>query len=209
MGNSNLHRAKKEKNDEFYTLYEDVEKEMKFYDFTDRVVYCNCDDYKVSNFVKYFIQNFKTLGLKKLIAASYSSNGNGSVCVYNGETKETDTLKGDGDFRSEECSKYLLEADFVVTNPPFSLLREFIIFMFEKNKRFLVIGNMNAITYKEIFPYIKENRLWLGVSLNGTKCNFIVPDGYEGNNTYVKDDVRYAKINNTIWFTNIDILSES
>lgn len=201
--NANLHTAKKVKNDEFYTLYKEVENEMKHYNLADKVIYCNCDNHKESNFVKYFLNNFESLGIKKLIATSYNENGHGTAFIYT-DHPTTITLKGDGDFRSTECQQYLDEADVVITNPPFSLFREFVTLLMDKGKKFLILGNMNAITYKEIFKYIQDNQLWLGVSLNGTKCSFVVPESYEGNNVYIENGVRYAKVNNAIWFTNID-----
>jgi hypothetical protein len=200
--NKNLNNAKKAKNDEFYTLYEDIEKELINYKdkFENKIVYCNCDDYTFSNFPKYFKDNFKELKLKKLIATGL----NAKYYEYDGENEIIKELKGNGDFRSEECIEFLKQADVVVTNPPFSLFREYVKQLMEYGKKFLIIGNMNAITYKEIFPYIKNNELWWGVSLSGTKCNFIVPEKYEGNNVFVKNGVRYGKVNNAIWFTNID-----
>lgn len=114
-------------------------------------------------------------------------------------------LDGDGDFRSEESIEFLKEADIVVTNPPFSLFREYVAQLFEYNKSFLIIGNLNAVTYKEIFPLIKENKMWLGCSLHATKCSFLVPDNYEGKNVFFEDGVRKAKVNNAVWFTNLDV----
>ena len=214
--NNNLHNAKKAKNDEFYTQLTDIEKEMRHYKafFKGKVVYCNCDDARESNFFKYFSLNFEHLGLKKLISTGYKENGKGVVLIYEGDkngNRKVDNeeiivneLKGNGDFRSEECIEFLKEADVVVTNPPFSLFREYVAQLMEYGKKFLIIGNMNAITYKEVFPYIKNDKLWWGVSLNGTKCSFVVPDSYEGSNVFIENGVRYGKVNNAIWFTNID-----
>lgn len=216
---TNLHIAKRVKNDEFYTRLEDIEEELKYYKdfFKDKIVYCNCDKFlngNKSNFFVYFSLMFKTLGLKKLITSYYNPNGRGKVCYYYGEKDggnmptdeeiETIELKGDGSFYSDECINLMKECDVVVTNPPFSLFRKFVNTLIENNKYFLIIGNMNAITYKEVFPLIKENKLWLGMSLNGTKCSFIVPEEYEGKNVYIEDGVRFAQINNAMWFTNID-----
>ena len=214
--NSNLHNAKTAKNDEFYTQLTDIEKELKHYKkhFEGKVVYCNCDDVRWSNFFKYFSMNFEHLGLKKLICTAYNENGQGIVYEYNGDLNgnrivddeeiEVKYLEGNGDFRSAECIEILKQADIVVTNPPFSLFREYVTQLMEYGKQFLIIGNGNAITYKEIFPLIKENKIWLGVSLNMTKCHFIVPQSYEGSNVFYENGNKMAKVNNAIWFTNLD-----
>ena len=208
--NSNLRTAKTAKNDEFYTLMEDIEKELRFYteSFEGKVVYCNCDDYQQSNFYKYFYYNFHYLKLKKLICTGYKADGNGLYAIYDGVTEVAGKLNGDGDFRSEECIEYLKECDVVVTNPPFSLFRQYVKQLMDYGKKFIIIGNMNAITYKEIFPYIKNNQLWMGCSLNGTKCSFGVPESYNGNNVYIDDGKRMGKINNACWFTNVPYLYE-
>ena len=199
--NSNLHRAKKARNDEFYTQLSDIENELSHYKehFKDKVVYCNCDDARESNFFKYFSMNFEFLGLKKLIATGYKKDGRGVKLVYDGdrngnrtvddEEVKVEELEGDGDFRSEECVKLLDEADIVVTNPPFSLFREYVAQLVGHGKKFLIIGNMNAITYKEIFPLIRANRLWPGV--NWVK-SFTEPDG------------KIIKMGNVVWYTNLD-----
>ena len=198
--NSNLHAAKVAKNDEFYTLLTDIEKEISHYKdfFKGKVVYCNCDDARESNFFKYFSKNFEFLGLKKLITTGYKAEGKGVVLVYegdkNGNRKVEDSeivvreLEGSGDFRSEECVEFLKEADVVVTNPPFSLFREYIKQLMDYGKKFLAIGPMNAITYKEIFPYIKDNELWLG---NQNVKEFRSPNG------------EIKKFGNILWYTNI------
>ena len=206
MSNNNLKTAKKSKNDEFYTLMEDIEKELRYYteSFEGKVVYCNCDDYRESNFYKYFYYNFHYLKLKKLICTCFNKDSNGLYAIYDGKTETTGKLNGDGDFRSEECIEYLKQADVVVTNPPFSLFRQYVKQLMDYGKKFIVIGNMNAITYKEIFPYIKNNQLWMGCSLNGTKCSFGVPESYNGNNVYIDDGKRMGKVNNACWFTNIE-----
>ena len=174
--NSNLHTAKKMKNDEFYTQLTDIEQELKHYKehFRNKVVYCNCDDPIESNFFKYFSLNFEHLGLKKLISTGYKENGKGVVYVYEGDKNgnrmpdleeiEVKELQGNGDFRSQGCIEFLKESDIVVTNPPFSLFRDYVATLVEYGKQFLIIGNKNAITYKEIFPLIKDNKLWLGIS---------------------------------------------
>lgn len=198
--NSNLRTAASAKQDEFYTRLTDIEKEMSHYKdfFKGKVVYCNCDDARESNFFKYFSKNFEFLGLKKLITTGYKVEGKGVVLVYegdkNGNHKVEDNeivvrqLEGSGDFRSEECIEFLKEADVVVTNPPFSLFREYIKQLMDYGKKFLVIGSMNAITYKEIFPYIKNNELWLG---NQNVKEFRSPNG------------EIKKFGNILWYTNI------
>src|SRR3989344_2295647 len=178
--NKNLHSAGKAKKDEFYTQLVDIEKELKHYkeQFRGKVVFCNCDDPKESNFVKYFSRNFEYLGLKKLIAThykdanlftrelpyklEYTGDKNGNRMPDPSEFM-TEML-GTGDFRSQECTDLLKEADIVVTNPPFSLFREYIAQLIEYNKKFLIIGNVNSITYKECFKLIKDNKMWLGAS---------------------------------------------
>lgn len=198
--NNNLHAAKTAKNDEFYTQLTDIEKECKHYRdfFRGKVVYCNCDDARESNFFKYFAINFEFLGLKKLITTGFKADGHGVIFTYEGDKNSNHIIddeeivvtemQGNGDFRSEECIALLKEADVVVTNPPFSLFREYVAQLMEYNKKFLIIGGMNAITYKEIFPLIKENKLWLGMNY----CKeFIQPDG------------TYKSFGNICWFTNI------
>ena len=198
--NTNLHNAKRAKNDEFYTLLTDIEKEMVHYRdyFKGKVIFCNCDDARESNFFKFFANNFELLKIKKLITTGYKEDGHGVVLEYNGdidgdfmvgddEVKVTE-LKGNGDFRSEECIEYLKQADIVVTNPPFSLFREYVKQLMDYDKKFIIIGNQNAITYKEIFPYIKDNKLWLGY--NFVK-SFIQPNG------------EVKKFGNILWYTNI------
>ena len=219
--NNNLHTAKKARNDEFYTMLTDIEKEMRYYKdfFKGKVVYCNCDDARESNFFKYFSLNFEFLGLKKLITTGYKADGKGVVLVYEGDkngNRRVDNeeiivneLNGDGDFRSEECIEYLKQADVVVTNPPFSLFRQYVKQLMDYNKKFIIIGNQNAITYKEIFPYIKNNQLWLGMSMNGSNRWFVAPDSYEvkENAAGYKLDEKGRKmffVNGVTWFTNIE-----
>ena len=221
MSNTNLKTAKKSKNDEFYTMLTDIEKEMRYYKdfFKDKVVYCNCDDARESNFFKYFSLNFEFLGLKKLISTGYKADGKGVVLVYEGDkngNRRVDNeeiivneLNGDGDFRSEECIEYLKQADVVVTNPPFSLFRQYVKQLMDYNKKFIIIGSQNAITYKEIFPYIKNNQLWLGMSMNGSNRWFVAPDSYEvkENAAGYKLDEKGRKmffVNGVTWFTNIE-----
>ncbi|MDR1006773.1 MAG: adenine-specific methyltransferase EcoRI family protein [Bacteroidales bacterium] len=188
MANQNLTRAKQAKNDEFYTQLSDIEKELNHYrhHFKGKVVLCNCDDPRVSNFFHYFSYNFEQLGLKKLIATCYK-NQNADLFTQNQSDKAIyleyygdkngnrtpdsaeigiKELKGDGDFRSAECIELLRQSDIVCTNPPFSLFREYVALLAQHNKKFLILGNMNAITYKEIFKLIKDNKLWTGVGFN-------------------------------------------
>ena len=198
--NSNLHNAKRAKNDEFYTQLSDIEKEMAHYKdfFKGKIVYCNCDDARESNFFQYFALNFEYLGLKKLITTGYKESGKGVALIYEGDKNGNKIvedneiiireLEGSGDFRSEECIELLKECDVVVTNPPFSLFREYVAQLMKYGKKFLIIGNMNAITYKEIFPYIKNNELWLG--MNWVK-DFVQPNG------------EVKKFGNICWYTNI------
>ena len=220
MANNNLTNAKKAKNDGFYTQLTDIEKEMRHYKsfFKGKVVYCNCDDARESNFFKYFSLNFEHLGLKKLITTGYKADGKGVVLIYEGDKNGNRTvedseiitkeLKGNGDFRSEECIEFLKEADVVVTNPPFSLFREYVAQLMEYGKKFLIIGDGNAVTYKEIFPLIKNNELWVGITMRGCQQSvFIVPDTRIDTNTkerWCDGKMRYSTIINTAsWFTNI------
>jgi len=222
-----LHQAKKSKSDEFYTQLSDIESELQHYKdhFRNKVVYCNCDDPTTSNFFKYFVSNFHKLKLKKLIASCYreqeidlfnsNKSKNGSFYIYTGTNEENNTptskdiiyFKGDGDFRSEESIELLKQSDIVVTNPPFSLFRDFVSQIIKFKKDFLIIGNINAITYKEIFNLIKENKAWLGINLGRGISGFIVPKHYELYGTETKiDDVgnRIISPNNCLWLTNLD-----
>ena len=248
-----LRKAKAEQNDEFYTLYEDIEKEMNAYidynkDFLrGKTVLCPCDDPEWSNFSKYFVLNFHKLGLKKLICTSYAldskklktplqlslfetksprydkkkTNSHGKVFILesdvNGDGKidfqdmTWDYLKGDGDFRSNEIKKLRDESDVIITNPPFSLFREFIAWILQGNKNFIILGNQNAISYKEIFPLFMENKIWLGCRfnerVNGKNLTYRVPDFYElkASELYVTPDgKKYITVPGTGWFTNLD-----
>lgn len=252
--NSSLQKAKKAKNDEFYTVFDFIQKEINAYleynpdTFKDKVVLCPCDDPEWSNFTRFFAQNFEVLGLKKLISTSYATESKGKyyqttifdfITDYEKDSPQFDNslsrkrgkiytltrskakkinindlkwkyLDGDGDFRSEEVTKLRDEADIIVTNPPFSLFREFMAWVFDANKKCLVIGSQNAITYLEIFPKIKNNQLWIGATNNGKDMVFSVPDGavvdpkdkakaeklgYIGN---------YTRLGNACWYTNLD-----
>ena len=208
--NKNLNAAAKAKQDEFYTRLEDIENELKHYEnfFAGKVVLCNCDDPHKSEFVNYFRKNFAELGLKKLIATYLAPQGKSSLKLEVDECKENFTkLDGDGDFRSEECIKALKQADVVVTNPPFSLFREYVKQLAEYDKKFLIIGNMNAITYKEIFRLIKDNKLWLGYGFKRDP-QFKVPDDYEERTTRFWIDAggqKWRSFGNMCWFTNLDV----
>lgn len=225
--NKLLQKAKKSKSDEFYTQLSDIESELQHYKshFENKVVYCNCDDPRISNFFNYFTSNFKELGLKKLIAACYreqvrdlfntEGDKGGFFFEYSGVMEEkakpnpSDIVhfKGDGDFRSAESIELLKQSDIVVTNPPFSLFREYVAQLVKYDKKFLIIGNINAITYKEIFKLIKENKAWLGINLGRGISGFIVPEHYELYGTEVRIDSsgnRIVSPNNCLWLTNLD-----
>lgn len=249
MANENLGAAKQAKNDEFYTQYADIEKEMNAYldydqdAFKDKTVLLPCDDPEWSNFTRYFAQNFQRFGMKRLISTSYAydskhlttawqptlfesdsphydkkkSPAKGKIftldCDQNGNDKidindlQWEYLDGDGDFRSREIQPLLSEADMVVTNPPFSLFREFLSWVINARKQFSVIGNMNAITYKEVFPLIRDNKTWLGPSISSGDREFEVPDSYPleaAKSRISKDGRRYLNIKGIRWFTNIE-----
>lgn len=252
MTRRNLDTAHKNRNDEFYTQYEDVEREMNAYldynpqTFKGKVILCPCDDPEWSNFTRYFAQNFDKLGLKKLITTSYANDSKftdikipptdyekksknfdstrtyscGKVfsLVANKEGAPTsindlrwEYLEGDGDFRSEEVTKLREEADIIVTNPPFSLFREFIAWILQGNKNFIILGNQNAISYKEIFPLFMTNKIWLGCRfnerVNGKNLTYRVPDFYElkASELFVTPDgKKYITVPGTGWFTNLD-----
>ena len=224
-----FHKAKQQKNDDFYTQLSDIENELKHYrhHFEGKVVYCNCDDPKISNFYHYFSHKFNSLGLKKLITTCYKSrqydlfsnheyedsiwlecvgveNSNGG---YIPSEPIIRSLKGDGDFRSEECIELLKQADIVVTNPPFSLFREFVAQLIDHKKQFLIIGNVNAVSYKEIFPLIKNNRIWLGPSIKSGDREFGVPDHYPltaATNRVDENGKKFIRVKGVRWFTNLD-----
>lgn len=224
-GNRNLTAARKAKNDEFYTRLEDIQTELRHYKahFAGKTVLCNCDDPRVSEFTKYFKRNFAHLQLRRLISTCYKNlnpdmfsrhldekavwldwDGNG-----NGHTGRPRVFKGDGDFRGDECVALLKQADIVVTNPPFSLFREFVAQLIQYDKQFLILGNMNAIHYKEIFPLIRDNKVWLGPSIFSGGRWFGVPNYYpaKANSSVYKVDERgnqfYVQL--VRWFTNMDI----
>jgi hypothetical protein len=226
--NNNLKKAKAGKNDEFYTELTDIEKELRHYKdhFKGKTVFCNCDDPRISNFFHYFSHKFEDLELKRLITTCYKNQNmdlfstndceKGLSLEYTGVTngdrvpKREDIdivyLNGDGDFRSKECIELLKQADIVVTNPPFSLFREYVAQLVAYDKKFLIIGNQNNLTYKEIFKLVKENKIWTGVDNGGTKW-FKVPDHYEiETETRIKtvDGQKYFSMGSVYWFTNLD-----
>lgn len=196
--NKNLHKAKTAKNDEFYTQLTDVSKELMHYKqhFKDKIVLCNCDDPTWSAFWKYFHLNFEVLGLKKLISTHYDKTQPTYKMEYTGgddndvEVGVKTPLEGNGDFRNQECLDLLDKADIIVTNPPFSLFREYVDVLMEHEKQFLIIGNKNAITYKEFFPLLRRNKVWLGCT---NVKEFLQPDG------------SIKKFGNIGWFTNLDV----
>jgi hypothetical protein len=224
--NTNLKKAKKEKNDEFYTQLSDIEKELRHYKdhFRDKVVFCNCDDPRVSNFFHYFSYNFEKLGLKKLITTCYKkqerdlfSTNNSEKAIYleysgdkngdkvpNPEEIGIHELEGDGDFRSAESIELLKQADIVVTNPPFSLFREYVNQLIEYDKQFIIVGHQNAIKYKEIFPLIRDNKLWLGAGFTGGAAHFINTH-YEDYATAGDHKEGKIRVSGVHWFTNLDL----
>lgn len=229
--NTNLGQAKKAKKDEFYTQLTDIEKELRHYKdhFRGKTVLCNCDDPKVSNFFVYFVRNFKELGLKRLITTCYKNTQPDLFSQHDeehavwldyqgGDDNNPDVaaiaatarpLKGDGDFRSAECIELLKEADIVVTNPPFSLFREYVAQLVKYEKKFLIIGNINAITNKDIFPLIKENKMWLGASIHSGDREFGVPFDYPLEAAGCRQDEngnKYIRVKGVRWFTNLDYL---
>lgn len=213
--NANLHKAKTEKNDEFYTQLTDVAAELRHYKehFRDKVVFCNCDDPTWSAFWKYFHLNFGKLGLRKLVSTHYDRTEPTYKMEYMGgdddniEAGVKTALLGNGDFRNQECLDLLDECDIVVTNPPFSLFREYVKILMEHRKKFIIWGNNNAITYKEFFPYLKDNVIWPGYMMNKT-CVFRVGEGYkydEKITAQMGDGFKYGKVPAISVFTNLDI----
>lgn len=227
--NRNLHQAKSSKKDEFYTQLPDIERELRHYQdhFKGKVVYCNCDDPRVSNFFHYFSYNFEKLGLKKLITTCYKNqemdlfskhdSEQAIYLEYEGDKSGSKVpepeeigikhLKGDGDFRSAETIELLKQADIVVTNPPFSLFREYVEQLVKYDKQFIIIGSVNAVTYKEVFKLIKASKIWLGPSIHSGDREFGVPDDYPLNaaGCRVDDNGRkYIRVKGVRWFTNLD-----
>jgi hypothetical protein len=223
--NKKLLTAKSSKKDEFYTQLPDIEKELRHYKhhFKDKIVYCNCDDPRISNFFHFFSYNFEKLGLKKLITTCYKSqdvdlfsNNDSEKAIYLEYTGDKNGnnvpdpdeiginyLTGDGDFRSKESIELLKEADIVVTNPPFSLFKEYVAQLIEYDKKFIIVGNQNAITYKEIFKLIKDNKLWLGYGFNRNMAHFVNKHyvDYATDNDHKEGMIRVSGV---VWYTNID-----
>jgi hypothetical protein len=220
-----LKKAKKSKKDEFYTQLSDIEKELRHYKifFKNKAIFCNCDDPRVSNFFHYFSYNFEKLGLKNLITTCYKnqsadlfSTHNSEKAIYLEYTGDKNgnnvpdpeeigiiELKGDGDFRSNECIELLKKSDVVITNPPFSLFRDYVKQLIEYEKKFLIIGHQNAISYKEIFKLIKEDKIWLGYGFNRNMAHFINPH-YEDYASDVDHKEGMIRVSGVVWFTNID-----
>lgn len=194
--NSNLNLARKEKNDEFYTLLEDIERELKHYKdyFKDKIIYCNCDNPNYSNFWKYFYNNFRDFGLKKLISTYYSKKYYVCKTEYDGVDTKIEILNHDGDFRNEECIDLLNKSDIIITNPPFSLFIEFITQLSKYDKKFIIIGNKNSVTSKVIFNLFMENKIKYGFT---DISKFLNPKG------------ELKHFGNISWFTNLDITSKN
>ena len=213
MSNNTLNKAKRDKNDEFYTQYEDVEKGLKRFQhcFKDKVVYCNCDDYRVSNFVKYFVDNFNLLGLKKLVSTcyidqqidllSFTNPEPALYFEYDGVNKVSKPLNSDGDFRSEECLDILKQCDVVVTNPPFSLCKDFVDVVMNNDKQFLIICHQNHLKYTNVFNYIKNNKLWVCGGFKSDETFFI--SNYKD---YAKDTHHIEgmiRVSGCVWMSNL------
>jgi len=222
--NTGLHNAKRSKKDEFYTQLPDIERELRHYrhHFKDKIVYCNCDDPYISAFFEYFTKNFEFLGLKKLITTCYKSqrmdlfsqnNSEHAIKLeYTGGAPNSlpiladigvTSLDGDGDFRSDECIEILKEADIVVTNPPFSLFSDYVEQLATYAKSFVIIGHQNAITYKRVFPLIKENRMWLGYGFKRNMAHFIAPQ-YEDTASDADHREGMIRVSGVVWYTNLD-----
>jgi len=229
MANKGLNAAKKAKFDEFYTQLSDIENELRHYKehFRGKTVLCNCDDPRVSNFFHYFAYQFEALGLKRLITTCYKNQTpdlfsqhdceRAISLVYDGDKNGNRVpdpeeigiheLQGDGDFRSAECIELLMQADIVVTNPPFSLFREYVAQLMRFDKKFLIIGNVNAVKYKEIFPLIQENKLWMGASIHSGDREFGVPDDYPlyaATSRIDENGKKFIRVKGVRWFTNLD-----
>jgi hypothetical protein len=210
MKNKTLKKARTSKNDEFYTQYSEIEKEIEGYYrynpsvFEDKTILLPCDNPEYSHFTKFFLDKFEEYNIKKLISTSYRKDKKGKFLSFTKDDKKIGYLEGDGDFSSIEVSMLRDEADIIITNPPFSKFREFIQWIFEKEKKFIILGNMNAITYKELFQHIKNDRIWLGGGKNdGRNVWYQIPNHYE-NFHKIEDGKKFAFVPGTIWFTNID-----
>lgn len=211
---SELTDAKRARKDEFYTQYSDIAKEVAFHKdrFEDKIVLCNCDEPFTSEFFNYFVKNFTELKLLGLICLGYKGRGDGTVVRYDGNLFSFGKVEGDGrylagDFRSKDSVALLDGADIVVTNPPFSLFREYLSLLVSHGKDFLVLGNINAVTYKEVFPLIRDGKMWLGASIHSGDRKFHVPDGYplEASGCgFDGDGRRFIMVKGVRWFTNLD-----
>lgn len=218
MANKQLRDAKKAKKDEFYTQRQDIENELSHYieHFKGKTVYCNCDDPEYSEFWKFFVRNFRPFGLKRLICTHYETDAKNYA--YRIEINEGDAISLDmvpkripiqsnGDFRSQACIELLEQTDIVVTNPPFSLFREYVAQLMEYEKDFIILGSINAVTYKEVFPLLKDGKIWAGYSFNKT-MEFIMPNTYELKGKGYVDDKgnKHGFVPGMAWYTNLDIL---
>ena len=222
----NLTQAKLNKKDEFYTQLSDIERELRHYKkhFQNKIVYCNCDDPRLSNFFHYFSYNFEKLKLKKLIATSYKSQDRDLFSKndsdkaihleYDGDKNNNNipdieeigikTFNGDGDFRSDESIDLLKKSDIIVTNPPFSLFREYVDQLISFKKKFIIVGHQNAISYKEVFKLIKENKIWLGYGFKGG-AGYFINKHYEDYATASDHKEGMIRVSGVVWFTNLDI----
>jgi hypothetical protein len=217
MSNKHLNNAKKNKNDEFFTQLPDIENELRHYQnhFKNKIVFCNCDDPTFSNFWKYFHLNFQKLKLKKLLSTHYSKEGSSYKMEYSGgNDSDRDIgiktpLIENGDFRSQECIELLKKSDIVVTNPPFSLFREYVAQLIKYNKKFIIIGSLNALTCKGIFTLFKNNSFWFGYNSNKT-FKFSVPDYYKAPKSTEVDEYnrKIIKMSAICWFTNCSITKQ-
>lgn len=222
--NSSLQTARRNKKDEFYTQISDIEREMRHYrkHFKDKIIYCNCDDPYVSAFFEYFAKNFEFLGLKKLITTCYKSQrvdifsindaehaikleytGGAANSLPSADDIGVTPLEGDGDFRGQECIEILKEADIVVTNPPFSLFIDYVNQLASFDKKFIIIGHQNAITYKDVFALIKANRMWLGYGFKRNMAHFLAPH-YEDTASDADHREGMIRVSGVVWYTNLD-----
>lgn len=214
MGSKNktLNEAKQNPKDEFYRQMSDIELELQHYkeQFKNKIVYCNCDNPEKSNFCKYFLNNFERLGLRELISTHINHNGRSFVRITTsgGNVIEDIKLSGNGDFRSDECVNLLKQSDIIVTNPPFSLFRNYVKLLMQYNKKFIIWGNLNAVVYKEFFPYIQSGDIWLGSIVNKS-CYFEIPNNYEKYDSkytsLMNDGKKYAKVASITVFTNLEL----
>ena len=201
----NLRKAQDNPKDEFYTRLVDIEKELKNYKdkFKNKVIYCNCDNPEYSNFWKYFYNNFKVFQLKKLVATFFSKDGVSYKTEFDEVNKKKTSLLENGDFRGEECQSVLAEANIVITNPPFSLFRDFISILTKNNKDFIIIGNTNALTYSEVFSLFMQNKIRTGYTNFNTGMYFVVPKGYKYSK--IIDGQKCARVSSSCWYTSLPV----